>query len=148
MKKGFTFPERKHEKGFTLLERKHEKGFTLLEILVVISIIGILVAIGATSYTTAQKKGRDARRKGDLNAIQRALEQYYSNSSSYPGGTFPNGISSYMPQGVPTDPKSSSNYCVSAYTTSSYTICCDLEGTGGWSATSCTNNDFCVYASQ
>lgn len=55
-----------------------KKGFTLLEILVVIGIIAILVALGATSYSTAQKKARDARRKSDLKSIQNALEQYYS----------------------------------------------------------------------
>jgi prepilin-type N-terminal cleavage/methylation domain-containing protein len=59
-------------------------GFTLLEILVVISIIGLLVAMGSVAYSTAQKKGRDARRKGDLKAIQNALEQCYSLASAYP----------------------------------------------------------------
>lgn len=53
-------------------------GFTLLELLVVISVIAILITLGITSYSTAQMKARDAKRKGDLRDIQQALEQYYS----------------------------------------------------------------------
>src|SRR3989338_3198993 len=54
------------------------KGFTLLELLVVVGIITILVNMGLSSFSTAQKKGRDAKRKTDIRGIQGALEQYYS----------------------------------------------------------------------
>jgi prepilin-type N-terminal cleavage/methylation domain-containing protein len=69
-----------------------KKAFTLLEMLVVIGIIAILVSLGFASYSTVQKKARDAKRKGDLSAMQKVLEQCYSlNSYSYPtitgGGT-------------------------------------------------------------
>ncbi len=60
-------------------------GFTLLELLVVIGIISILLGFGAVSYSTSQKKARDAKRKADLQAIQKVLEQCYSvNTYSYP----------------------------------------------------------------
>ena len=45
-------------------------GFTLIELIVVISIIGILVTIGTATYTTAQQKSRDVRRKQDLAAVK------------------------------------------------------------------------------
>jgi len=61
-----------------------KKGFTLIELLVVISIIGILISLGAVSFTTAQKKSRDTRRKSDMKQIQTALEQCYSLQASYP----------------------------------------------------------------
>ncbi len=54
------------------------KAFTLLELLVVIGIIAILVSLGTFSYSTAQKKARDTKRRGDIKAISNALEQYYS----------------------------------------------------------------------
>lgn len=38
------------------IHNRLKRGFTLLELLVVISIIGILLAIGTTAFTTAQKK--------------------------------------------------------------------------------------------
>lgn len=54
------------------------EGYTLLELLVVIGLITILIAFSATSYSTAQKKARDSKRRTDLRTLQNALEQYYS----------------------------------------------------------------------
>ena len=62
-----------------------KKSFTLLEMLVVIGIIAILVSLGFASYSTVQKKARDAKRQGDLKAAQQIMEQCYSvNSFQYP----------------------------------------------------------------
>ncbi|OGK14615.1 hypothetical protein A3C98_00140 [Candidatus Roizmanbacteria bacterium RIFCSPHIGHO2_02_FULL_37_15] len=74
-----------------------KRGFTLLEMLVVIGIISILIGIGAVSYSTAQKKARDSKRKLDIGAIKNAMEQYYSLcNGSYPaaaaGGKVPSSI--------------------------------------------------------
>ncbi|MBI2020047.1 prepilin-type N-terminal cleavage/methylation domain-containing protein [Candidatus Daviesbacteria bacterium] len=59
-------------------------GFTLVELLVVITIIAILAAVGLTVYKGAEKQGRIAKRVEDLKAIQTALELYYANNKSYP----------------------------------------------------------------
>src|SRR3989344_5217070 len=93
-------------------------GFTLLEMLVVIGIIAVLVSMGFVSYSTAQKKTRDAKRKLELSAIKNAMEQYYSLcNGSYPlteGGKVPFSIVTAQPgctadenimQAVPLDPK-------------------------------------------
>lgn len=70
-----------------------KKGFTLLELLVVIGIISILVTMAVSSYSTAQKKARDARRQSDLKTAQQAMEQCYSvNSFQYPTIDNNNGI--------------------------------------------------------
>ena len=121
-----------------------KKAFSLIELLVVISIIGILVAAGLAVYSGAQKRGRDAKRRGDLQAIQNALEQYYAeNSYNYPGGgpsAYPDDISIYISGGdIPVDPKSGDDYVANSYTTSAYTICTDLEIGGG---------TFCIYQLQ
>lgn len=99
---------------------KLKKAFTLLEILVVIGIIAIMIGMGTASYSTAQKKARDARRKTDLRTIQNALEQYYAVCGyNYP--TPASGLINevYCPNpsisilesiDTPTDPKSKAKY--------------------------------------
>lgn len=119
-------------------QRSSLKGFTLLELLVVISIIGILLVLGVVAYSTAQNKGRDAKRRSDMKTISSALEQYYAdNNSSYPVSTSCGNMgtdlgSDYLPGGVPSDPKDSSPYvytCVS--TASSYYVCANVENDDG-----------------
>ena len=63
-----------------------KSAFTLIELLVVISIIAILIAVATVSYTNAQQKGRDNKRKSDLKAIQQALELYFQQNGKYPSG--------------------------------------------------------------
>ncbi len=68
-----------------------KKGFTLLELTVVIAILGVLSALITGNFITSLKKGRDARRKADLEQIQRALEMYYEDKKTYPTFSFPFG---------------------------------------------------------
>lgn len=112
-------------------------GFSLLELLIVIAIIGILVSLGTVSYSSAQKKGRDSRRKSDLRAIQNAWEQYYADTN----GVYPVSCSvsaTYLPAGLPTDPKGGASYNGSC-TSATYCFCATLEqGGGNATNTSCT----------
>ena len=59
-------------------------GFTLVELLIVISIIGILAGIGLASFNSAQAKSRDTKRKTDLQQVGNALELYYNDKGQYP----------------------------------------------------------------
>lgn len=52
----------------------YKKGFTLIELLVVIGIISVLVGMATFSFTNAQKKARDVKRKTDLRQIASAIE--------------------------------------------------------------------------
>jgi type II secretion system protein G len=61
-----------------------KKGFTLIEIIIVISIIGLIATIGMSSYSILNKNARDARRKADLEQVRSALELYRSNNGTYP----------------------------------------------------------------
>ena len=62
-------------------------GFTLVELLIVISIMGILTVIGMASFKTIQLKSRDARRKNDLSTISKALNMYYNDLGIFPHGS-------------------------------------------------------------
>lgn len=66
-----------------------QKGFTLVELLVVISIIGILATITMASLNAARAKSRDVRRKQDIESIQTALEMYYDAYGGYPSSACP-----------------------------------------------------------
>lgn len=71
-------------KLFRILKSQTTKGFSLVEILVVISIIGILSAIGLSFTGALQKNARDAQRSSDLSVLQSALQQYYADQGKYP----------------------------------------------------------------
>jgi len=69
---------------------KNQRGFSLVELLVVISIIGMLSTMAVVSLGGARKKSRDARRLTDIKQIRTALELYYNDNNEYPpsgGGT-------------------------------------------------------------
>lgn len=91
----------KLDSRFKILDsRFYKTGFSLIELLVVISIIGILVTFATVSLTNAQQKGRDSRRKADLKTIQQALELYFQANGKYPAL----GDWSFMRQACPTVP--------------------------------------------
>ncbi len=50
-----------------------QKAFTLIEMLVVISLIGILAALAMVSFSSVQKQARDTARKSDLKQIGNAV---------------------------------------------------------------------------
>ena len=104
-----------------------QKGFTLLELLIVIAIIGILISAGIVSYGSAQKKSRDSKRRADLKSIQNGFEQYYADKEEYPAAC--NDIETdmtYLPGGIPTDPKPGWTYSNSCDVTQ-YCFCTQLE---------------------
>jgi type II secretion system protein G len=61
------------------------KGFTLIEMLVVITIIGILASIAVPNYMKAKNKAKEAECKSNLHVIQTALERYATDhDGNYP----------------------------------------------------------------
>ena len=115
-----------------------KKGFTLVELLVVISIIAILSAIGAVTYTSFLKSSRDSKRQADLKIIQSALEEYHADILNYPfsvtpGSDLSSGTKTYFTK-VPNDPTANPDY---AYVAS---------GTGCASSTPQNCTSYCLFA--
>lgn len=107
--------------------------------------------MGAVSFTTAQKKGRDAKRQSDIKAIQNAMEQCYSilnyaypTALPTPTGPFNCDTTTVM-NAFPADPKSSSTtpiyYLNPTLSSNAYQICADLEGDGVFDG---SNQDYCL----
>jgi general secretion pathway protein G len=61
-----------------------ERGFTLIELIVVISIIGILASLLVANFVNVRQKTRDGVRKKDLEQIRLALETYRIDVGEYP----------------------------------------------------------------
>jgi prepilin-type N-terminal cleavage/methylation domain-containing protein len=59
-------------------------GFTLVELLVVITIIGVLSSTVLAGMSSARERSRDAARISQLREVQKALEIYYVRNGSYP----------------------------------------------------------------
>lgn len=69
---------------------KHtSRGFSLVEILVTVTIIAVLTAVGVVSYSSVNKRSRDAKRKSDLEQIRSALEMYRVDTGNYPCNNTP-----------------------------------------------------------
>jgi|SRR3990167_3530311 len=121
---------------------KVKQGFTLIELLVVIAIIGILASFAIASFTSAQAKGRDSKRKADLDAIKKALELFKGDTTGaayFPGAIStaifnPSASISYI-RTLPTGPSSGETYaytpggtgCNTANTTTANANCSDYR---------------------
>ncbi len=73
--------------SFNIVRRSNtQKGFTLLEMLLVIAIIAILAAIVIVAINPARQlaQARNAQRASDLNALHKAVQQYYIDEREWP----------------------------------------------------------------
>jgi general secretion pathway protein G len=84
------------------------RGFTLIELLIVMSIMGILLAIAQPNLKHTIVRAREAVLKEDLFQMRDALDQYYADNAKYPA-TLKDLINtqektkSYL-RGIPKDP--------------------------------------------
>lgn len=110
-----------------------KNGFTFIELLVVVTIIGVIFAAAAVSYTQISKNSRDARRRSDLETIRQALEMCRSLAGVYPGTIYTQVVcgdtnATVTLKTTPFDPKPCVGYENGQYTYS-------LDGLGGYTLT-------------
>lgn len=96
------------------MEKKYLVGFTLVELMIVMAIIAILAALIVAYFTGQISKGNDAKRKGDLDRIKIAAEEYEKDHNCYPN-YITCGVRSDQPiypylNNVPCDPVTNASY--------------------------------------
>lgn len=59
-------------------------GFTLLELMIVVSIIGILATLAVPSYQSSVMKAKEAALRQDLSTLRDVLDQHKADQGKYP----------------------------------------------------------------
>jgi prepilin-type N-terminal cleavage/methylation domain-containing protein len=88
------------------------KGFTLVELIVVISIVGILASIVFANFGGARAAARDDIRKANLKELQLAIQLYKAQNGVYPKADptcSPSGDSRWFGPGANTGPQFNSS---------------------------------------
>ena len=75
---------RTQEAGGRRQEAGAQAGFTLLELLVVMTIIGILAAIAVPALRDSPKRAMEATLRADLFTFRSVLDQYKGDKGNYP----------------------------------------------------------------
>jgi general secretion pathway protein G len=82
--------------------RRSERGFSLIELIVVVTIVGILAGIALINVRTAQTKAREAALKENLFQMRKAIDNFYADKQRYPS-SLEELVPNYMRR-IPSDP--------------------------------------------
>ncbi len=63
---------------------RKNNGLTMVELIIVLAILSVFILVAIFTYLGQLAKGRDARRKADLDKIQNVLEDYLNDKICYP----------------------------------------------------------------
>ncbi|MGB1258458.1 MAG: prepilin-type N-terminal cleavage/methylation domain-containing protein, partial [Akkermansiaceae bacterium] len=69
-------------------------GFTLIEVLTVIAIIAVLATMSVTGFQWYQRKAKIGRAQVFLKSVERALEEYRTDTGVFPQGNGNSGSTS------------------------------------------------------
>ena len=59
-------------------------GFTMIELMIVVSIVGILATLAAPTYQASVVKAREAALRQDLSTLRDVLDQHKADQGKYP----------------------------------------------------------------
>ena len=87
---------------------KPARGFTLVELLVVLSIIGLLISIAAPNYVGRTARAEEAVLREDLRIMRDAIDKHYADAGRYPD-TLQDLVAKRYLRTLPNDPFTRSN---------------------------------------
>jgi general secretion pathway protein G len=85
-----------------------QSGFTLVELLIVISLISILAAMGLVQYKNSVTSTKESVLRTDLFRMRDAIDQYYADKGKYPSSLDSLVSDGYMRK-IPEDPVTKSS---------------------------------------
>jgi general secretion pathway protein G len=85
------------------ITRTGERGFTLIELIIVLSIIGLLVGIALPNYKAAATKAKETVLKENLFIMRKLIDQYAQDKGKYPATLQTLVQDSYI-RAIPVDP--------------------------------------------
>ncbi len=83
--------------------RWRSRGFTIIELMIVVSIVGILATLAVPSYQTAVRKAKEAVLRQDLFTLRDLLDQHRADQGKYPASLEALVSAGYLRR-IPMDP--------------------------------------------
>jgi general secretion pathway protein G len=84
-------------------ERSLDDGFTIIELMIVVTIVGILATLAVPSYQSAVLKAKEGALRQDLFSLRDVIDQHRADKGKYPE-TLTALVSSGYLRSLPPDP--------------------------------------------
>lgn len=119
---------------FLFKNKKSSLAFTLVELLVVISIIGVLTTVLMVNFIGSRERAKDSQNIQNLGAAKNALRLYYNDEQGYPDDI--DDISEYMPNYTELTEAEDLDFTYTSNDSDSFIMTILLESGGGvdWGA--------------
>ena len=116
--------------NFSCFMNRSRAAFTLIELLIVMTVIGILAAVAIPQFSGLINKSKEASTKGHLGDLRSAVQLYYGNNDGY----YPtDGLAVIVPKYLSAIPVAKlPGYAQDSNTVHTGNSATAVDGSGGW----------------